>query len=200
MRGPRRKPRALLIDMDGVLRIFNPEVDRAIEARYGLGEGSLWGTASKIEHLHPAVTGQITHAEWMAEVATMLGSPEAVADWQQYRGDVDPVVRDIIAEVRAAGFLVALATNATDRLPEDLDDFGLAGAFDAVVNASEVGFAKPHPEFFAAACKALDVPAAEVLFLDDSPRFVAGARAAGLSAIRYTGHSDLRYLRTAFAL
>lgn len=186
--------------MDGVLRIFNPEVDRAIEARYGLGEGSLWGTASKIEHLHPAVTGQITHAEWMAEVATMLGSPEAVADWQQYRGDVDPVVRDIIAEVRAAGFLVALATNATDRLPEDLDDFGLAGAFDAVVNASEVGFAKPHPEFFAAACKALDVPAAEVLFLDDSPRFVAGARAAGLSAIRYTGHSDLRYLRTAFAL
>ena len=102
--------------------------------------------------------------------------------------------------MRAAGFPVALGTNATDRLDGDLAEFGIVDAFDAVVNASVVGVAKPHPDFYAAASKALDVPAAEILFLDDSPRFVAGARAAGLSAIRYTGHDDLRYVRTAFGL
>ena len=196
----RRKPRALLIDMDGVLRIFDPAVDHAIETKYGLGKGSLWGTASKIEQLHLAVTGRITQAEWMAEVARILNSPEAVAEWQRNRGSIDPVVRDIVAEVRAAGFPVGLGTNATDRLDSDLAAFGLADAFDAVVNGSVVGVAKPHPDFFAAASKALDVPAAEILFVDDSPRFVAGARAAGLPAIRYAGHDDLQYIRSAFGL
>ncbi len=198
--GRRRQPRALLIDLDGVLRLFDPEVDRAIEAKYDLTEGSLWTTASRVAHLHLAVTGRITHAEWMAEVARSLGAPDAVREWQGYHGDIDPVVRGIVAQVRAAGFPVGLATNATDRLEHDLADFGLSEAFDAIVNGSVVGYAKPHPEFYAAAIKALDVPAAEILFVDDSPRFVAGARSAGLSAVRYSGHEDLRYVRTAFGL
>jgi putative hydrolase of the HAD superfamily len=200
VRGPRRKPRALLVDFDGVLRVFDPAVDHAIEHKYGLSEGALWGTASRSAHLHLAVTGQITQAQWMDEVAGILGAPEAVAEWQLNRGHIDPVVLEVLAEVRAAGFQVALGTNATDRLDGDLAAFGIVDAFDAVVNASVVGVAKPHPDFYAAASKALDVPAAEILFLDDSPRFVAGARAAGLSAIRYTGHDDLRYVRTAFGL
>ena len=129
-----------------------------------------------------------------------LGAPEAVAEWETNRGDIVPAVLEVLAEVRAAGIPVGLATNATDRLDGDLAEFGIVDAFDAVVNSSVVGVAKPHPDYYVAGCKALGVPAADILFLDDSSRFVAGARAAGLSAIRYTGHDDLRYVRTAFGL
>ena len=200
MRGPRHKPRALLIDMDGVLRIFDPVIVHAVERKYGLGAGTLWQTAKRVAHMHLALTGRITHDEWMAEVARALDAPEAVAEWNRYHGSIDPVVRHVVAAVRAAGYPVALGTNATDRLDSDLAEFGLSDAFDAVVNASVVGYAKPHPSFYAAAAEALGVPETEILLLDDSPRFVAGARAAGLTAIRYTGHSDLRYVRSAFDL
>jgi putative hydrolase of the HAD superfamily len=69
-----------------------------------------------------------------------------------------------------------------------------------VVNSSVIGFAKPTPSYFAAACAALDVPPRLCLFVDDSDRFVRGARAAGLSAHRWTGPADLPYLRAALGL
>ena len=54
----------------------------------------------------------------MSRVA--LGSPEAVVEWETYRGDIVPDVRDLVRDVRAAGVPVGLATNATDRLDGDL--------------------------------------------------------------------------------
>jgi len=123
VRGPRRKPRALLIDMDGVLRIFDPAIVNAVERKYGLSAGTLWHTASRVAPMHLALTGRITHDEWMAEVARALDAPEAVAEWNRYHGRIDPVVRHVVATVRAAGYPVALGTNATDRLDSDLAEF-----------------------------------------------------------------------------
>ncbi len=198
--GRRRRPTALLIDMDGVLRHFDPAWADDVEKRFGLPGGSLMATAFERERLVPAITGQITQGEWMTGVGMALGSPAAVVEWQTHRGDIVPSVRDLVRDVRAAGVLVGLATNATDQLDGDLRKFGLADAFDAVVNSSVVGVAKPHPEFYAAACKALDMAPGDTLFVDDSVRFVAGARAAGLLAQRYTGESDVPYVRAAFGV
>jgi putative hydrolase of the HAD superfamily len=199
-RAARRKPTALLLDLDGVLRRFDPARTAGVEQRFGLAPGSLWRTAFAVERVHPAVTGRVTHAAWMAGVAEALGSPEAVAEWQSFHGTIDSDVLALVGDVRAAGFPVALVTNATDRLDADLAALGVADAFDAVVNASVVGYAKPHPEFYAAACRAVDRPPSECLLLDDSERFVAGARAAGLMALRYTGPADLAYVRAALGV
>lgn len=186
--------------MDGVVRVFDPSWLTTIETRHNLPAGQLWSTAFDDARVQRVVTGQITHAEWMADVADLIGAPAAVEEWQADRGAVDHDVMRLVRDVRAAGFPVALGSNATDRLDADLELLGVAGEFDAVVNASVVGFAKPHPAFFEAACKALGAPAAEVLFLDDSARFVAGARSAGLNGLRYTGHADLAYVRAAFSV
>jgi putative hydrolase of the HAD superfamily len=194
----RRRPTALLIDLDGVLRHFDEAWTVDVERRHGLPPGSLAGTAFARERLTPAIVGDVTHQAWMAGVGAELGAPAAVAEWQTYHGDVDGEVRALVADLRAAGVPVGLATNATDRLDADLEELGLVGTFDAVINASVVGFAKPHPGFFAAACAALGVAPGDCLFVDDSARFVAGARAAGLLAYRYTGPADLAYIRAAF--
>ncbi|MEU1745036.1 HAD family hydrolase [Micromonospora arida] len=201
----RERATALLLDFDGVLRRWDPAVAAVVEREYGLSEGVLGEIAMQWGRLQPVLTGQVNHAEWMNSVADALtesvGSPEraraAVEQWQSYRGEVDQEVLAFVREVRAGGVRVGLGTNATDLLDADLAALGLVGELDVVVNSSVIGVHKPAPEYFKAACVALTTPPARVLFVDDEDWAVRGARAAGLSAHRWGGHSDLRYLRAA---
>ena len=202
----RRQPaRALLLDLDGVLRRWDPAVPESVEKTYGLPPGTLLGTAMQWDLYRPAVAGELTDAEWMAAVAGRLPLPPdraaaAVASWQQHRGGVDDEVLAFVRDVRAAGRPVGLATNATDRLRDDLASLGLTGEVDVVVSSWEIGIHKPAPEFFARAYAALDLEPHWVLFVDDDDRAVRGARAAGMPAFRWTGAQDLPYLRAALAL
>ncbi|BCB82179.1 haloacid dehalogenase [Phytohabitans flavus] len=196
----RARPTALLVDLDGVLRRWDPEVPARVEAAHDLPVGALEKTAMDWSRLLPVITGVVSHAEWMAGVAEALEAPEAVAEWQEYCGDVDPDMLEFVRDARAAGIPVAIATNATDQLDAELDALGLIGEVDAVVNSSEVGAHKPTKEFFAAACQALRRTPSQVLLVDDSDRFVRGARVIGLSAYRWNGPADLPYLRAALGL
>jgi putative hydrolase of the HAD superfamily len=196
----RKRPEALLLDFDGVLRVWDPARTTAVEEKYGLPPGALMETAFAWPRLRAALVGEVTDAEWMAGVAAALDAPDAVAEWQRYRGAVDREVLALVREVRAAGRPVALATNATDRLPADLVALGLVGEFDAVVNSSEVGTPKPTREFFTAACAAVGRPPDRCLLVDDDDRQVRGARVAGLSGYRWTGVEHLGYLRLAFGI
>jgi putative hydrolase of the HAD superfamily len=199
---------ALLLDLDGVLRRFDPARQRAVESAYGLPDGLLSDLAFAPERLRPAVLGEVTDAEWMAGVTDALAAAtedpdraaRAVAAWREYRGETVPEVLAAVRAVRQAGVPVALGTNATDRLAADLALLSLTDEVDAVVNSAELGHAKPSAEFFAAACERLGVPARLCLFVDDDDRNVRGARAAGLAAFRYTGPADLRYLPATLAV
>lgn len=208
----RQRPEALLLDFDGVLRVWDASRTAAAEEKYGLPPGVLMETAFAWPRLRAALVGEVTDAEWMSGVARAIAdldgavavgadqAAQAVAEWQSYRGAVDPDVLALVRAIRAAGHPVALATNATDRLPADLAALGLAGEFDAVVNSSELGAAKPAREFFAVACAAVDRPPDRCLLMDDDDRQVRGARVAGLSAYRWTGPDHVGYLRAAFGL
>jgi putative hydrolase of the HAD superfamily len=201
----RQPAQALLIDLDGVLRRWDPAVGKAVEESYDLPAGTLLTTAMTWDLLRPAVAGELTDAQWMAAVAARLPRPDsdaadAVAKWQAHRGSVDPDVLAFIRQVRAAGRPVGLATNATDLLRRDLEALGLAGEFDAVISSWELKIHKPAPEFFAAACAELGVEPPWVLFVDDDDRVVRGARAAKLPAFRWTGAADLSYLGRALGL
>lgn len=201
----RERATALLLDLDGVLRRFDPAVAAGVEREYGLADGVLTEIAMQWGRLQPVLTGQLTHADWVNSVADALAEPAggpdraraAVEQWQRYRGEVDTEVLDFVREVRAAGIRVGLATNATDLLDADLTALGLADELDVLVNSSTLGVHKPAPEYFQAACEAMATPPARVLFVDDEDWAVRGARSAGLSAHRWGGHADLRYLRAA---
>jgi putative hydrolase of the HAD superfamily len=170
----------LLIDLDDVVREFDRSVTAGIEHRYGLTPGSLLGTLLRPDLVRAATLGQITDERWRAAVAAELGGPEAVEEWCRYRGAVRPEVLELVRAVRAAG-----------------RPLGLTDEFDAVVNSSVLGVAKPDPAYFAAACRSVDTPPDRCLFVDDQDRNVRGARAGGLSAHRYGGPADLAYVRSA---
>lgn len=179
--------RALLTDLDGVIRMWRPDVDTDIERRFGLPPGSIKGTAFETTLLHRAITGEITDEAWRAEVAAMLGrrfpdadTQAAVACWSESPGEVNWPVLDLLRSVRQT-VPVVLVTNATSRLTRDLDALGLLDAFDQVINSSDVGHAKPEPEIYRRALAAAAVSAAEGVYLDDSPTNVAVARMLGIA-------------------
>jgi putative hydrolase of the HAD superfamily len=201
----RQPARAMLIDLDGVVRRWDPAVAAAVEARYTLEPGVLLTTAMQWDLYRPAVTGEITDAEWMQVIAMRLPLPideatAAVAEWQQHRGYVDDEVLAFVRDVRAAGRPVALGTNATDRLRGDLDTLGLTGEFDLVISSAELKVHKPAPEFFQRACDAIGLERPWVFLVDDDDRAVRGARAAKMPAYRWSERREFGYLRAALGL
>ncbi|BCJ42492.1 haloacid dehalogenase [Actinoplanes ianthinogenes] len=197
----RDRARALLIDLDGVLRRFDPAPMIAVEVKYGLKPAALLETAMSWDLYRPAMAGEITDAEWMKLVADRLPldaaeAAAAVAEWQPARlGEVEPEALEFVRSVRAAGRKVGLATNATDRLRGDLDALGLTGEVDVVLSSWELEVHKPAPEFFERACQEIGEQPKHVLFVDDDDRVIRGARSSGLSGYRWTGAEHVPYLR-----
>jgi putative hydrolase of the HAD superfamily len=197
--------RALLIDFDGVLRRWDPAPMIAVELEYGLKPAAFLETAMEWDVYRPAMAGELTHEEWLRVVASRLplsssDATAAVEEWQAYRGEVDPDALAFVREVRAAGRKVGLATNATDLLPADLDALDLTGEIDVVINSWDVKIHKPAPGYFARSAELIGELPKHILFVDDDERVVRGARAAGMSAYRWTGPQHLHYLRKALEL
>jgi putative hydrolase of the HAD superfamily len=90
----------------------------------------------------------------------------------------------LLESLRGHGLKVGLVSNAIDPprlLHRDLDELGVAARLDVAVFSSEVGRRKPDPAIFARALTALEVAAADTLFVGDSlAGDIAGAQALGM--------------------
>lgn len=64
--------------------------------------------------------------------------------------------------------------------------------FDDMVLSFRVGVRKPEAKYFRRCLEVAGCPAGECVFIDDLPANVAGAEAAGMHAVLYTGTADLR--------
>ncbi|WP_298180084.1 HAD-IA family hydrolase [Saccharomonospora sp.] len=89
-----------------------------------------------------------------------------------------------VRRARAQGVRTALLSNAAGG-PEARR--GLADCFDVLVFSGEVGVAKPDAAVYLLTADRLGVPVDECVFVDDSPRNVAGAVAVGMVGVRHVG-------------
>jgi putative hydrolase of the HAD superfamily len=196
-----QRPTALLIDFDGVLRRHDPAVAAAIETRHGLEPGAILAAGLEWDRQLPAITGEIKREEWLESIAEALHvDASVVLEWDADKGEIVPEVLQFVKDVRKAGMKVGLATNAMDDLADVLALHGITKQFDAVANSSEIGVHKPAPGYFRAACALVGAHPRQCLFIDDTDRNIRAARAAGLSAYRYTPGDDLSYARKALGL
>lgn len=65
------------------------------------------------------------------------------------------------------------------------------GSFQRVFVSSDLGKRKPEPDAFRAVVAAMGFPAQRILFFDDSPENVEGARASGLHAVHVRSIADV---------
>jgi phosphoglycolate phosphatase len=108
-----------------------------------------------------------------------------------------PGVLDGLARMRAGGLRLACVTNKAAAFTAPLlQKSGLAGFFDAVVTADQVGARKPHPEPFLFACRELGVEPAAAAVIGDSANDAEAARAAGCRVLLVSyGYSEGRDVR-----
>jgi putative hydrolase of the HAD superfamily len=198
--------RALLIDLDGVLRRWDTPAAGGAEGTFGLPPGVVAATAFAAPLLRRAITGQISDDAWRQEVVARLAgeygrerAAGAVAAWSAPAGRVDETVLALVRAVRRRAPVV-LVTNATTRLDADLARLGLGGAFDAVASSSRIGAGKPEAEIFRAALAAAGVHPGAALFVDDSDGNVAAAQALGLKGYRFEDAARLEVVLRASGL
>src|SRR5205823_158359 len=68
--------------------------------------------------------------------------------------------------------------------------YGFEDLVEEIVYSHEAGFSKPDPRIYALICTRLNVPPEEMIFLDDVEACVAGARDAGIHAVRYQDNAQ----------
>ena len=174
---------AVLFDMDGLLVDTEPlwlETETAVMARLG----APWSPQDQQALLGGSMERTVSY---LLGKATRPVPPETVARWmldgmldraRDGQVVVRPGVRELVAEVAAAGLPHALVTSSQQRFADAvLAATGMT--FPVIVCGEDVTATKPDPEPYLLAAKLLDADPARCVVLEDSPNGVASAAAAG---------------------
>lgn len=189
--------KVLLLDLDGVLRIWEPDLTGAVEQAHGLPAGTLSVAAFAPHRLLPALTGAVDDQTWCDSVVEAVAAEygeaarAAVHAWMGPTGRVDPDVLDIVREARTQ-LRVVLFTNATSRLGDDLDRLGLTDEVDAVTSSADLGLTKPDPDAFSRTALQNGLMFSEIACVDRSSENVATAEILGIRSHLYAGADGLR--------
>src|ERR1700754_3295564 len=188
--------RALMLDVDGVLITPRPggwAVD--MERDLGLSRAALADHFFAV-HWDDVVMGRAgLHerlAPVLAKIAPHLTSERLAAYWFEKDALLDGQLLDDLAQVRAHGVALHLAT-VQEHLRADYiwTQLGFRERFDAMHYAAELGCGNPDPAFFARVGERTGLAPAEMLLIDDKLENVEAARAAGWGGLHWTGERRL---------
>jgi len=184
-----RRPRALIIDMDGTLLDTEP-----LAARAWSDAAAAIGVAFDPSLAHRMI-GR-TFADCRALVVECHGSDyptdRLMSGWHAaYDAIVErdgltlkPGVAELFDWLDAQGIARAVATSTRrERARAKLEHACLWTRIDALVGGDEVARGKPAPDIYLEAARRLGVPASACVVLEDSDPGVRGALAAGMTPI-----------------
>jgi putative hydrolase of the HAD superfamily len=197
---PPADPRGLLLDIGGVLHATAGH----LVGRYAEREPAVRPVLDRIggistdrdELWQRMLRREVTEREYWAQRAAELGA--ALGETWDTRAMIERLYElpeqdwlradmvDLIKDARAAGLRVGALTNDMAKFhgQEWVDRQEHLKLFDIVVDASVTGVLKPDPRAFLAAARALGLAPGRIVFLDDMPGNVDGARAVGMIAVR----------------
>jgi HAD superfamily hydrolase (TIGR01509 family) len=180
-------PAAVLFDMDGLLIDTEPlwfAVETDILSEHGatwshddhaflVGSALAVSSAFIAERTGGALSASAAAHELVTRMAARLRSAPPL----------QPGVRELIAELDAAGIPRALVSSSFRVLVDAVLDALAPLTFDAVVAGDAVSNNKPHPEPYLTAARLLGVDSAQCVALEDSPSGAASATAAGCRVV-----------------
>jgi putative hydrolase of the HAD superfamily len=119
------------------------------------------------------------------------------ASWTVYREEV----WELAARFKAAGGRTAVLTNCGPEIVDRVKaERPVARYFDAIVASWEVGCLKPEARIYQLTVARLGAAAGEALFVDDREVNIAGAAAAGLQTLHFTGDGSVAALQARLGL
>lgn len=191
------QPRVLLFDLGGVL--IDIDFDRALRAWQPLSRLAFEGLKQRFrfdEAYERHERGEITAAQYFEHLASTLeldaDHPGIEHGWNSiFVGEVT----DTLALIRAVRSRIPCHaftnTNAAHHACWARMFPSVAACLDSMFTSYEMGFRKPERRAFDHVAQALGVPAASIVFFDDSQQNVEGARQAGLQAVHVRSPGDV---------
>jgi 2-haloacid dehalogenase len=197
MNGSAAAPRTIVFDLGGVLIDWNP--------RY-LYRGLIADERAMEDFLATVCTGAWNECQdagrsiAAAEAELLERHPQHAPLIRAYYGQFDRMLAGpidgtvaILEELHTRGVpLYALTNWSRETFPHARRRFGFLDRFRGIVVSGELGMMKPDARIFRHLTETHALEAKDCLFIDDSPKNVAGAQAAGLHALHFTGPDSLR--------
>jgi 2-haloacid dehalogenase len=129
-----------------------------------------------------------------AEAELIARHPEHEARIRAYYGRFDEMLAGavdgtvaILEQLHARNVpLYALTNWSAETFPHALKRFAFFERFRGIVVSGRLKIKKPDPRIFAHLVATHDLIPAETVFIDDAPKNVEGAKAAGLQALHFT--------------
>ncbi len=187
------KPRGILFDWGGVFTVgtFDGRVVRNTARRFGLEE-------DEVARAYFAEVRRLELGEWSLPrfwdyFASALGVEAPYADFETlFLSSVAPrpEMYQLLASIPAE-ITVGLLSNNYPVISDYLRAGDGFDRFDAVFFSNEEGVKKPDARAFELALERMDLPAEEVLFVDDHPDNIAAARSLGLQTHHFSEAAPL---------
>jgi putative hydrolase of the HAD superfamily len=193
--------KGLLLDFGGVISVTLFERHASSEQALGLAAGTLtWrgpfdpeGDRLWADMLADRIAERDYWARRASEVGKLCGE-----DWdmltliRRTRGPdanhhIRPEAIRTIRRAKAAGKRVGILSNELELFygRDTMDRLDILKEMDSLVDATHTHILKPDPHAYALGCEALGLSPAEVVFVDDQPRNIEGARRAGLGTVQF---------------
>lgn len=188
-----------MVDVDGVLVIGRADGRPALtelEADLGLPLATFQAEFFA-PHWEAIVTGRQPLIERLTEVlariAPDLEAERLIAYWFEKDARVDENVVAALGAFRQQGARIFLATNQEHlRAAYLMETLGFGRVVDGIIYSAALGCRKPSAEFFRLAGERAGALPDDIVFVDDVLENIVAARAAGWSAMHWTGGGDFR--------
>lgn len=102
---------------------------------------------------------------------------------------MEPGLKLLLDQLKADGYIRAVATNRTDTMPAVLKEHDLVHGFELVVTAADVKKPKPAPDQLIMIQKKFNLAVDEMIFIGDSEYDQIAARKAGIFFIAFKNKS-----------
>ena len=191
-------PRFIFFDLGNVLLYFSyHRATRQMAEVAGISAERVWEIifGSDLELRYER--GDISTEQFYDEFCQSAGVQPDCAALLEAGADIFELnvsMAPLIASLKGVGYRLGILSNTQESHWNLIRDgrYGLIRySFESHVLSYQVGALKPEPQIYAAAIEQAGVAADEIFFIDDRPENVAGARAAGLDAVRFVSARQL---------
>lgn len=137
----------------------------------------------------PVIEAVAEHSARFPHHASILAS--FYDDWLlSVPGEV-PGTRAIFEGLAARGPVYGISNFSRELFDRTVPAYPFLGSFTGLVLSGDVGINKPDPRIYAILCERHDLTPSDCVFIDDSERNVAAARAHGMTAVHFTDAASL---------
>lgn len=105
---------------------------------------------------------------------------------------LNPEMFALVEELKGNPIPIGLLSNIDQRLSKLIREFGMYQLFNPCILSCEIGFEKPDPRAYETVLVALQLPAGEIVFIDDKLDNVEAAKKLGFDAILFESPEQLR--------